>query len=64
MPAPKSLFTKLLTRPTGPGDVFPDFSAGADYALGKAWFWVALAFQIFVCLGFLKFFRNEQLNKP
>ncbi|KAF2667663.1 alpha-1,3-glucan synthase [Microthyrium microscopicum] len=48
----------------GPGDVFPDFSAGADFVLSKAWFWVALGFQVLVCLGFLKFFRSEQLNKP
>jgi len=48
----------------GPGDVFPDFSAGAIDGLSKAWFWVALAFQISICLGFLTFFRKEQLNKP
>jgi alpha-1,3-glucan synthase len=49
---------------SGPGDVFPDFSEGAIAGLSKAWFWIALAFQIIVCIGFLKFFRKEQLSKP
>jgi alpha-1,3-glucan synthase len=49
---------------TGPGDVFPDFSEGLDVALSKAWFWVALAFQLLICVGFFKFFRKEQISKP
>jgi alpha-1,3-glucan synthase len=48
----------------GPGDVFPDFSAGAIAGLVKPWFWVALLSQIVICFGFFKFFRKEQLSKP
>jgi alpha-1,3-glucan synthase len=44
--------------------VFPDFSAGLVDGLSKAWFWAALIAQIIVCVGFLMFFRKEQLNKP
>ena len=48
----------------GPGDVFPDFSAGLGNALIKPWFWVALIGQLALCVGFLKFFRKEQISKP
>ena len=48
----------------GPGDVFPDFSAGAMPGLGKAWFWVALLMNLAVPMGFFMFFRKEQLSKP
>ena len=48
----------------GPGDVFPDFSAGFADGLSKPWFWVALAFQLLICVGFFMFFRKEQLSKP
>ncbi|KAF2462832.1 uncharacterized protein BDR25DRAFT_298919 [Lindgomyces ingoldianus] len=48
----------------GPGDVFPDFSAGVVEGLRKPWFWIALACQLAVPLGFFKFFRKEQLSKP
>ena len=59
----------ILARATapdkiGPGDVFPDFSAGAMPGLGKAWFWVALLFNLTVPVGFFMFFRKEQLSKP
>ena len=59
----------ILARATapdkiGPGDVFPDFSAGAMPGLGKVWFWVALLFQLGVPVGFFMFFRKEQLSKP
>lgn len=46
----------------GPGDVFPDFSLGGD-GLRKGWFWAALFAQLIVCIGFMKFFRKEQLGK-
>jgi alpha-1,3-glucan synthase len=55
------------TAPTkdGPGDVFPDFSAGVGMALhGNWWFWIALATQLIIPIGFFKFFRKGQLNKP
>ena len=48
----------------GPGDVFPDFSAGAMPGLGKVWFWVALVMNLAVPGGFFMFFRKEQLCKP
>jgi alpha-1,3-glucan synthase len=48
----------------GPGDVFPDFSAGAGQALMKPWFWIALGCQLIIPIGFFKFFRKEQLSKP
>ena len=59
----------ILARATapnkiGPGDVFPDFSAGFSEGLGKAWFWVGLIFQLSICVGFFTFFRKEQLSKP
>ena len=48
----------------GPGDVFPDFSAGVMNAIDKPWFWIALVCQLLIPLGFFKFFRKEQLSKP
>ncbi|KAK5016172.1 hypothetical protein LTR16_003523, partial [Cryomyces antarcticus] len=47
-----------------PGDVFPDFSAGITQAVNKPWFWIALACQLVIPVGFFKFFRKEQLSKP
>ena len=59
----------ILARATapdkvGPGDVFPDFSADVLGGLGKGWFWVGLASQIAVPVGFAVVFRKEQLSKP
>ena len=48
----------------GPGDVFPDFSAGVIQGIVKPWFWIALVCQLIVPIGFFKFFRKEQLSKP
>jgi len=48
----------------GPGDVFPDFSAGIVQGISKPWFWIALACQLVIPFGFFKFFRKEQLSKP
>jgi alpha-1,3-glucan synthase len=48
----------------GPGDVFPDFSAGIVQGNSKPWFWIALACQLVIPFGFFKFFRKEQLSKP
>ncbi|KAF1954873.1 hypothetical protein CC80DRAFT_526600 [Byssothecium circinans] len=47
----------------GPGAVFPNLALGLD-GLGSAVFWVALALQGVVCVGFFAFFRKEQLFKP
>lgn len=54
------------TSPTrlGPGDVFPDFSWGVGDSLNSVSFWLALACQGLICVGFLAFFRKEQLSKP
>nr|KAK5444405.1 hypothetical protein LTR18_004109 [Exophiala xenobiotica] len=48
----------------GPGDVFPDFSAGIIEPLMKPWFWVALACQLAIPVGFFMVFRKAQLSKP
>ncbi|KAL1968942.1 hypothetical protein VTN77DRAFT_776 [Rasamsonia byssochlamydoides] len=59
----------ILARATapdklGPGDVFPDFSAGVLRGLGKADFWVCLLFMLSVNVLCFLFFRKEQLQKP
>lgn len=61
--------TTLVARATapnrdGPGDVFPDFSAGILEGISKPWFWIALGCQLAIPIGFFMFFRKEQLNKP
>jgi alpha-1,3-glucan synthase len=48
----------------GPGDVFPDFSAGIIQGISKPWFWIALSCQLAIPIGFFMFFRKEQLTKP
>ncbi|KAJ5639926.1 uncharacterized protein N7484_007788 [Penicillium longicatenatum] len=48
----------------GPGNVFPDFSAGIIFGLSKPWFWIALSCQLVIPIGFFMFFRKEQLTKP
>ncbi|KAF2795737.1 glycosyltransferase family 5 protein [Melanomma pulvis-pyrius CBS 109.77] len=47
----------------GPGAVFPNLALGVE-GLRSAVFWVALGLQGTVCVGFLLFFRKEQLCKP
>ncbi|KAL4979952.1 hypothetical protein BDW66DRAFT_147863 [Aspergillus desertorum] len=47
----------------GPGPISPDVTDGAG-AVANAWFWTALFFQLLICVGFLMFFRKEQLTKP
>lgn len=59
----------ILARATapdnvGPGNVFPDFSVDWKAGLAQADFWIALLFQLVVCVGFFTFFRKEQLSKP
>ncbi|KAI9821263.1 MAG: Cell wall alpha-1,3-glucan synthase ags1 [Pycnora praestabilis] len=59
----------ILARATapnkiGPGGVFPDFSAEWGEGFREPWFWIALAFQLCICVGFFMFFRKEQLSKP
>ncbi|KAK5172317.1 Cell wall alpha-1,3-glucan synthase ags1 [Saxophila tyrrhenica] len=47
----------------GPGPVSPDISAGAG-AVWTAWFWVGLVCNLLIAVGFFKFYRKEQLQKP
>lgn len=47
----------------GPGPISPDISGGIG-ALGQAWFWVGLVANLALCVGFYKFYRKEQLQKP
>jgi alpha-1,3-glucan synthase len=47
----------------GPGPISPDVSGGVG-SLWQAWFWVGLAANLLVCVGFYKFYRKEQLTKP
>lgn len=54
------------TSATGPRleDVFPDISEGLVISFTKAFFWVVLGLQLLPCIGYLKFFRKEQLARP
>ncbi|CAG7931725.1 unnamed protein product [Penicillium olsonii] len=59
----------ILARATapnklGPGDVFPDFSAGIMEGLQKADFWVCLLFMLSINVLCVFFYRKEQLAKP
>ncbi|KAJ9353608.1 CAZyme family GH13 [Paecilomyces variotii] len=47
----------------GPGDISPNVGTSPT-AVGNAWFWIALFFQLLASFGFLLFYRREQLNKP
>ena len=47
----------------GPGTVFPNLVLSRE-GLGWPAFWVGLGLQVVVCVGFFKFFRKEQLQKP
>ncbi|TQN65173.1 Cell wall alpha-1,3-glucan synthase ags1 [Colletotrichum shisoi] len=63
-----SIFTMLAraTAPNnvGPSSVFPDISEGLGVAFANAWFWVVLFLNLFICIGYFKFFRKEQVSKP
>ena len=47
----------------GPGPISPDISGGVG-TMWQAWFWIGLACNLAICLGFYKFYRKEQLQKP
>lgn len=49
---------------TGPGPVFPNLALDLRGGLENVWFWVPLALQLLICVGFFRFFRKEQLFKP
>ncbi|GKT65805.1 alpha-1,3-glucan synthase [Colletotrichum tofieldiae] len=63
-----SIFTMLAraTAPNkvGPSTVFPDISEGLNVAFANGWFWVVLFLNLFICIGYFKFFRKEQVSKP
>jgi alpha-1,3-glucan synthase len=48
----------------GPGGVFPNPGLHPGEAAAEGWFWGGLMFQLVICVGFLVFFRKEQLFKP
>ncbi|KAL8886169.1 MAG: hypothetical protein Q9215_006085 [Flavoplaca cf. flavocitrina] len=48
----------------GPGTVFPNLVLFGKEGVSTVGWWMGLLTQIVVCLGFLKFFRKEQLQKP
>jgi glycogen synthase len=54
-----------LTAPNrdGPGDIFPAFSSDIG-PLKNPLFWLGWISQVFISLGFLFWFRREQLSKP
>lgn len=59
----------ILARATapdkdGPGTVFSNLVLFEGEGLKTAGFWTGLLCQVLVCVGFLKFFRKEQLQKP
>jgi alpha-1,3-glucan synthase len=59
----------MLARATapnshGPGDVFPNVSTSENVFWKLPFFWIGLIFQIVVALGYLAWFRREQLSKP
>ena len=47
----------------GPGPISPDISGGV-HTIWQVWFWVGLAANLLICVGFYKFYRKEQLQKP
>ncbi|KAJ5836538.1 Glycoside hydrolase superfamily, partial [Penicillium robsamsonii] len=47
----------------GPAGISPNVGSSLD-AVGNAWFWIALFFQLLASFGFLLFYRREQLNRP
>lgn len=59
----------VLTRasalqPSGPGSLFPNFAVDGVNGLRSACFWVGLSLQLSICVGFFKFLRKGQLQKP
>ncbi|KAK4231915.1 hypothetical protein QBC38DRAFT_525729 [Podospora fimiseda] len=63
-----STFT-MLARAFSPNSLtphatFPDFTQGAMPGAAAPYFWVCLGFQLIIPIGFFKFFRKEQVEKP
>ncbi|EMC98218.1 glycosyltransferase family 5 protein [Baudoinia panamericana UAMH 10762] len=47
----------------GPGPTFPSIASNLS-GLGNGWFWICLACQLAIPVGFFTVFRKEQLSKP
>ncbi len=47
----------------GPGPISPDISGGVS-TIWNGWFWAGLVLNLAICIGFFKFYRKEQLQKP
>ncbi|MCJ1466639.1 Cell wall alpha-1,3-glucan synthase ags1 [Pseudocyphellaria aurata] len=54
----------LAVKSCGSGSVFPNLAVEGVYGLKSLWFWIGLLLQLTACVGFFKFFRKEQLQKP
>ncbi|KAL8801672.1 MAG: hypothetical protein Q9182_004309 [Xanthomendoza sp. 2 TL-2023] len=48
----------------GPGTVFPNLVLEGGEGLKTVGWWTGVGFQVVICVGFLKIFRKEQLQKP
>lgn len=60
-----SVLARASALPTsGPGSLYPNLAVEGLYGLRSAWFWVCLSLQLSICVGFFKFFRKAQLQKP
>lgn len=47
---------------SGAGDVFPNITFGESYSVFSNWlYWVGLVLQIVIALGYMFWFRKEQL---
>ena len=49
---------------TGPLPYYPSFAYNITGGLSQPGFWICLVLQIVVCVGYITFFRKEQLSKP
>lgn len=49
---------------SGPGSLYPNLAVEGPHGLRSASFWLGLSLQLGICVGFFKFFRKEQLQKP
>ncbi|RMZ83748.1 hypothetical protein DV738_g938, partial [Chaetothyriales sp. CBS 135597] len=62
-----SIFTMIARavapNKIGPGPISPDITGGVG-AIWQAWFWIGLVLNLAIALGFYKFYRKEQLQKP
>lgn len=48
----------------GPLPYYPSLAYDVSDGLSQPGFWICMIFQLIVCLGYITFFRKEQLSKP